>query len=295
MTLHGNGSHVLSLGTHRTLTALSPRPHGTHTQTQAHTPPPHCVTSEDTCGSSRHSWAPVFLKHTPSNGTPQSGTPGDTLPPGTCTWGIPRGHPAEPDTHPLLPAQACVHAPGARGAPEGMAPDCCPETALPGTCVRRAPGSRVHPRSSSCSGQAGGRLLHVTSGGLLFKHHRVPPCSEPAMAPITGAKPASCSGSRPGMIGPTAAVPSSCLLISPDTASSSLALRHAPGPLHLLFHCLFPVFSLMRICMICSHSSFHHRAWARLPFLPPHPPPPDCSPGALHSPTPLFSRAQHHS
>lgn len=117
-----------------------------------------------------------------------------------------------------------------------------------------------------------GRLLFVTSGGLLLKHHRVPPCSEPAMAPVTGAKPASCSGSRPGMIGPRAAVPLSCLLISPDTASSSLALRHAPGPLHLLFHCLFPLFSLTRICMIRSHSSFHRRAWARLPFLPQQPP-----------------------
>ena len=33
-------------------------------------------------------------------------------------------------------------------------------------------------------------------------------------------------------------------------------------------HCLSLLFSLMRICMIRSHSSFHRRAWMGLPFLP---------------------------
>lgn len=142
-TPHGNSLPVLSLCTHRIPRALSPRPHGTHTQTQAHTPPtpPCCVTSENTSGSSRHSWAPTSLQHTRSNRTPQSRTPGDTLPPGTHTQGTPRAR-----HHSLLAARVCVHAPRAQGAPKGVAPNCCPEIALPGSCVRRAPGTLCSPR-----------------------------------------------------------------------------------------------------------------------------------------------------
>ena len=282
----------------------------------------------------RHAW-----RHTPAwnthAGHPQSQTPPSPGSTGVC---------------------ACTQSTGrAQGAPEGVAPNCCPEIALPGSCVPRAPGTLCSPQElqgqwaghcmhrapgtpcsprglqgqwagrcmrsapgtlcsprglqgrwagaacaghqgpcvhlggfrgggqgAACaghqgpcvhlggfrgSGQAGGRLLHVTSGGLLFKCHQAPPCSEPAMAPVTGAKPVSCSGSRPGVIGPV--VLSSNLQTQPPPPWLS---DRPQGLCVCCFHCLFPLFSLMRICMIRSHSSFHRRAWMRLPFLPPAPP-----------------------
>ena len=238
----------------------------------------------------RHAW-----RHTPAwnthAGHPQSQTPPSPGSTGVC---------------------ACTQSTGrAQGAPEGVAPNCCPEIALPGSCVPRAPGTLCSPQElqgqwaghcmhrapgtpcsprglqgrwagAACaghqgpcvhlggfrgSGQAGGRLLHVTSGGLLFKCHQAPPCSEPAMAPVTGAKPVSCSGSRPGVIGPV--VLSSNLQTQPPPPWLS---NRPQGLCVCCFHCLFPLFSLMRICMIRSHSSFHRRAWMRLPFLPPAPP-----------------------
>ena len=108
MTPHGNSLHVLSLCTHRIPRALSPRPHGTHTQTQTHPPPQPCyVTSENTSGSSRHSWPPSpcnthartecrraaclethsrpgHARRAPPEGTPQSQTPPSPASTGVC-------------------------------------------------------------------------------------------------------------------------------------------------------------------------------------------------------------------
>lgn len=201
---------------------------------------------------------------TQSTGSSQRGgtklLPGNSPPRKLCAQGT-----RDPVFTPRAPgavSRGCVcRAPGTLCSPWGL------QGQWAGAACAGHQGPCVHPGGFRGGGRAGGRFLHVTSGGLLFKCHQAPPCSEPAMAPITGAKPVSCSGSRPGVIGPVVLSPNLQTQPPPPWLSD-----RPQGLCACCFHCLFPLFSLMRICMICSHSSFHHRAWMRLPFLPPAPP-----------------------